>query len=251
MNFDFVNSKVVMPSSAPRFFYKGLYYDLPRGDISFADYASSSFIKMLINTQTYTIKFMAHNVPHSDRDVLIAIMRNVSGDYRVWMNGDYKINGVKPYATQEDVETYVTETIGGFISEADDINLLRYNLEDCINSWWVYPLAKRYVGYRDKTYLGYTDSQGFSGVASIDNVSGQIVKKRLKLTKNDVDDHSAPCVDIMPDGRIISAYPTGHKYDNFMHVRISSKFESVEEFDEDIIIEANNTTTYSQLFYKK
>jgi len=247
VDFDFNNKQMIIDSSsATRLIYKGYYYDLPRVPIDFSN-VTGSYLKVLLNVKTRTIEFKPHNEPYSNMYVLLAVIRNVE-PYQVWMNGDYTINGEPPYASTEYVQTYINDNIDNFISDANDLKLLRYNLEDTINSWWVYPLAKRYIGYRDKTYLGYTDSQGFSGVASIDNDTGQIVKKRLK--KADIDDHNAPCVDVMPNGRIISAYSSGHNIDNKMYVQISSKIESVEEFDEPTVIEANGTTTYSQLFHK-
>lgn len=127
-----------------------------------------------------------------------------------------------------------------------DLSLIGNSLEDCISSWWVYPLAKHYQGVYSKTYLGYTDSVGFSGVISIDD-GGNVVKKRLK--KRDIDDHNPVAVDIMPDGRIITAYSTGHNIDQLMRVRISKRKENIEDFEEEILIKAPYYTCYAQLFY--
>jgi hypothetical protein len=124
-----------------------------------------------------------------------------------------------------------------------------YNLEDCIYSWWTYPIVRHYAHLRDKTYIGYTDSEGFSGVVSIDNVSGQIVKTRL-YKNNSADDHNAVAVDVLPDGRIIAAYSGGHIKTTKMYVRISSKPENIEEFEDPVVIEAGKATTYAQLIQK-
>jgi len=136
-----------------------------------------------------------------------------------------------------------------FAPEKDLLEVKSYNLEDCISSWWTFPLAKRYVGLRDKTYLGYTDSQGFSGVASIDNDSGQIIKTRL-YRNSSPDDHNSAAVDILPDGRIIAAYSGGHNKTNLMYVRVSSKAENIEEFEDPLVIDAGKPTTYAQLIQK-
>ena len=128
------------------------------------------------------------------------------------------------------------------------LGILAYNLEDAIYSWWNYPLAVRHIGHRDKTYLGYTDSQGYTGAASINNETGQETKKRLK--KRDIDDHNASSVEILEDGRVLCVYSSGHNQDNYLTVRISSKIESIEEFDEEIKILANGTTTYAQILKK-
>jgi hypothetical protein len=124
-----------------------------------------------------------------------------------------------------------------------------YNLEDCIYSWWTYPIATHYDHLRNKTYIGYTDSEGFSGVASIDNDSGQIVKTRL-YKNSSADDHNGVAVDVLPDGRIIAAYSGGHIKTSRMYVRISTKPENIEEFEEPVVIEAGKATTYAQLLQK-
>ena len=124
-----------------------------------------------------------------------------------------------------------------------------YNLEDCIYSWWTYPLVRHYAFLRDKTYIGFTDSEGFSGVASIDNDSGQIIKTRL-YKNSSADDHNAVAVDVLPDGRIIAAYSGGHIKTSKMYVRISTKPENIEEFEDPIVIEAGKATTYAQLLQK-
>lgn len=148
----------------------------------------------------------------------------VGQEWRV--QGNYRINGYQNYSAYSDI--------------------LTNNLEDAITSWWVYPLAKRHIGKRDKFYLSYTDSQGYKGVASVDQKTGEIVRKRLH--KLDADDHNAVAVDIMPDGRIITAYAGGHNSDKVMHVRLSSSKESVVDFDAEILIQASGVTTYAQLF---
>jgi len=149
----------------------------------------------------------------------------------------------------EDWQEYSDYLDFSFAPEKSLLEMHSYNLEDCISSWWTFPLAKRYTGLRDKTYLGYTDSQGYSGVASIDNNSGQVIKTRLRKNSS-ADDHNSVAVDILPDGRIIAAYSGGHIKTNQMFVRISSKAENIEEFDDPVVIEAGKATTYAQIFQK-
>lgn len=121
-------------------------------------------------------------------------------------------------------------------------------LDDFMYSWWVSPVAIRYVGNLDQTYLGYTDRRGYAGVLSINNKTNEVIKARLK--KSIVDDHGGVSVAVMPDGRIIAAYSSGHNTDYFIHVRISVNPENIEEFGPDIKINTDSFTTYSQLIYK-
>lgn len=145
---------------------------------------------------------------------------------------------------KQEVEAFVPEVV---VENLKDESLY-YNLEDAINSWWIYPLATSYKNIRDKTYLGYTTSEGYSGVASIDHNTGQIVKKHLK--KAEVDDHNAVAVDVMADGKIITAYTGKRNTDTKLRVRISEKSESVERFDNEILIEMNDITSYAQIYHK-
>lgn len=131
---------------------------------------------------------------------------------------------------------------------APDFSIPTVEISNAIYSWWVTPIAVRYVGKFDKTYIGFTDRQGFGGVISVDNRTGRITQSSLKTANPD--DHGAVSVAIMPDGRIIAAYSTGHNEDSFVHVRISIKPENVESFGPDVVINAKRATTYSQLIYK-
>jgi hypothetical protein len=163
------------------------------------------------------------------------------------VNGSYQWR-VRAYAADEwkDYSDFTSFVHDEFIV---DLGKMSFNLEDCISSWWIHPLAKRHVDLQDKTYLGYTDSQGYSGVASIDNRTGQIIKTRL-MRNSSADDHNAAAVDILPDGRIIAAYAGGHNTSTTMAIRISTRRENIEEFGEEILIETGKHVSYAQLYQK-
>ncbi len=150
--------------------------------------------------------------------------------------------------TQSPPEDWVQGIATSTPTGMPDYSIATAVIKNAMYSWWVTPIAVRYVGNFDKTYIGYTDNSGNAGVASVDNVTGRVTKSTLK--KASPDDHGAISVAIMPDGRIITAYSSGHNEDSFVHVRISIKPENVESFGPDIVIDAKRATTYSQLIYK-
>ena len=136
-----------------------------------------------------------------------------------------------------------------FAGDRAKLNEISYDLQDCISTWWFFPVAKRYVGQRDQTYLGYSDSQGYTGVAIIDNLSGQVIKTRLRK-KGVANDHNSVAVDILPDGHILAVYSGGHDKTSQILVRVSENAESIERFKDPIVIEAGKPTTYAQIFQK-
>lgn len=175
--------------------------------------------------------------------------------YDIFDNSFYLINDVEqaPFQGRTCVLSFELgnelKGQGNFVVDSgspESLAILSNSLEDCAASWWVSPLAAAYKNVYDKKYLSYTDSNGYSGVISID-ADGRIVKKRLK--KRDVDDHNAVAVDVMPDGKIISAYSTGHNIDKLIRVRISTRKEIIDDFEDEILIEASDYTCYSQMFY--
>ena len=136
-----------------------------------------------------------------------------------------------------------------FVGSRQDLDVNEHDLDDCIATWWINPIAKRFIGERDQTYLGYTDNQGYSGVASIDNLTGEILKTRLRRRWK-ADDHNAAAVDILPDGRVIAVYSGGHNTASQLLIRLSDKPESVAHFSDLIVVETEKPTTYAQIFQK-
>jgi len=132
------------------------------------------------------------------------------------------------------------------VTEETELNTLSDNLEDCISSWWMFPLAKRFINQEDQTYIGYTDSNGFSGIISINNSTGEIIKKRL-IKREQPDDHNAVAIVVLDNRKIMVAY-TAHNTEAEIHIQISSKPENIENFETGTIIKTSQPVSYVQLF---
>lgn len=202
----------------------------PSGDVG-------NVCKILFNIDTQEISAKRWTADLEINEYVVMVINALTSPFDVSFDGRFTVDGELGSALE-------MQELRNDLS----LGILAYNLEDAIYSWWNYPLAVRHIGHRDKTYLGYTDSQGYTGSASINNETGQETKKRLK--KRDIDDHNASSVEILEDGRLLCVYSSGHNQDNFITIRISSKIESIEEFDEEIKILANGTTTYAQILKK-
>lgn len=236
INFDMVNKRMnfnVDSNNKCILFYNNGTYDIPiaSNEVDF-NISDTSIVKIYFDISTSAFKATKWNSkPIDGKNILIATVK-FTEPYSVQINAQYTINNRTPCAL-------VDEYVQG--------NKILNSLEDCINSWWVYPLAYRYKGMRDNTYVGYTTSEGYSGVASINNKDGKVIKKHLK--KGMVDDHNGVSVMAMPDGKVLTAY-CGHNEDKFAHIKISKKREYIDDFEDEILIQFPATTSYTQLFYK-
>lgn len=180
----------------------------------------------VLTQQFSTEAWSTYSKARKGNELLFAVIRLVN-PISVSVNGDYYINEKKP-------------------ANDDSLSTLTNNMEDSINSWWVYPLAKSFKGQRDKMYISYTDSMGYKGIISKDNTTGEIVKNRI--IRRDVDDHNAGCLDILPNNKIIYAFSGGHETDTKIHIYISESKESIVKFKMVKEIEIGGSTSYSQLF---
>ena len=204
-------------------------YNIPKKTLVIEPYGGKTSSFVIVYDKTINdVKLERWNYQFKDNDLLVAAFTLVNES--VVMNGDFRV------INSDDI--YIT----------DIKNPLRYDLEDSSYSWWISPLAVRFNRLRDKSYLGYTDSMGHTGVASINNDSGVITKYHLK--KYDSDDHNATSINIRPDGRLLAIFSSGHNKDSFMRVRISKKPESVEEWEDEIPVYVEGNTTYAQTFFK-
>lgn len=236
IDFDMANKKMkfnIDTNNKCILFYNNGSYDIPisQNEVDF-NIADTSIVKIYFDVKNNIFRASKWNVnPFDGKNILIATIKT-SEPYDVKINAQYTINNKQHEGI---VDKYVQ---GDYTLDS---------LEDCINSWWVYPLGYRYKGMRDNSYIGYTTSKGYSGIASIDNNSGKVTKKHLK--RGMIDDHNGVSVMVMPDGKILTAY-CGHNEDKFAHIRISKHRECIEEFEDDILIPFPATTSYTQLFYK-
>lgn len=236
INIDMDNKKInfnVASDNKCILFYNNGTFDIPTSqnevNINITD---TSIVKVYFNTKNKTFNAVKWNSNATEKgNILVAIIK-ITEPYNIQMNAQFTINN-KEY--------------NGIVDKYVQGDVVLDSLEDCIDSWWVYPLSYKYKGMRDNTYVGYTTSEGYSGVASINNKDRKVMKKHLK--KGVIDDHNGVSVMVMPDGKILTAY-CGHNEDKFAHIRISKHRECIEEFEDDILIPFPATTSYTQLFYK-
>lgn len=172
----------------------------------------------------------------------ISVVRATTSNYSVppyliASNVADDVSGHKVYSQFKDTDNYVFDVaskvdMDKFKSEVElKLKDVSNSKENSIYSWWVYPIAIRYKGIRDKTYIGFTDNEGYQGVMSYDNKTGVIEKTTLR--KDIVDDHNAFSVRNLPDGRLM-VIGAGHASTNYNSLFISTKPESVKEFSEEI-----------------
>ncbi|WP_079709873.1 BNR-4 repeat-containing protein [Paraliobacillus ryukyuensis] len=204
-------------------------FEIPKNTVLTIDTSDSAVRALVYDALDNSLSLPRWNESLRSHQLLLGVINTLNES--VFMQGNYKI----------------IKTPGKYTSNVE--NPLGYDLEDCSYSWWISPLAIRYQGIRDKTYIGYTNSLGDTGVASINNkMDDSVVKYHLK--RFDSDDHNAASVNIREDGRILAVFSGGHNTDNYMRIRISKKPESVEEWEDEIAIDVGGSTTYAETFYK-
>ena len=130
---------------------------------------------------------------------------------------------------------------------ADDATFVVPNKNNVGYSWWIYPLAVAFNRIRNKIYFGFTNADGYVGVASYDVDTGETVKNLLRKSSQ-IDEHNAAAVYVYEDGTILCAY-SGHQEDNYIRVRVSAVPESIEQFGKTTCILSNGGTAYAQLIF--
>lgn len=212
---------------AQRCFCGGIVLNLQSTSIVYTQ--TALYNELYIDCTTGNLKITHANSGVSDNDFLLV----------AWMTTDTFF---------QKAVTISNINVNGYDSKQFDEQIAAKAFDDSIYSWWVYPLAVRYLGIRDKTYFGYTDSAGFQGVISIDNKTWHIDRKALRL--GHIDDHNAASVSVLDDGRILCVL-ADHNFTNVNHVYISKNPESILEFEEEkrlALPTGYSGTSYAQVF---
>lgn len=126
-----------------------------------------------------------------------------------------------------------------------DLNITGVGQEDLFWCPWFYPQAVSFNGVNNCLYWGFVSGNGDAGVACRNFDTGIITKNVLKSFHVDV--HDSTCVFIKEDGTIICAYPGGHNEDKQIHIRISSKPESIDDFLPDQPLNCSGWVSYCQI----
>jgi hypothetical protein len=113
--------------------------------------------------------------------------------------------------------------------------------------WFQDPRALHYVGAHDRTYVGYVTSAGDIDVLSQDAGTAQLTQTVLHPAFQ-ADDHAAPGLLALPDGRIVVFY-SGH-VGAAMYYRVSVNREDISAFGpEQRVPTATGGVTYANPIY--
>ena len=119
-------------------------------------------------------------------------------------------------------------------------------VEDTDFSWWVYPHAITTSEKNKRLVFGWVDSMGNIGISVRDMFGG--ASSRIILDKANVDDHNAPAVIEMTDGRLAVVYSKGHNENANVYCLVSSEAGKFDTFDARTSVTFPGNTTYAQVF---
>lgn len=119
-------------------------------------------------------------------------------------------------------------------------------VEDTAFSWWTYPIAITTSGMKKKLINGWVDSSGNLGISVRDFFGGE--SSRTIIDKATVDDHNAPAVIELSDGRIAVVYSKGHNDTSSVYCRVSSEAGDYDHFESAVSVAMGAVTTYAQVF---
>ena len=111
--------------------------------------------------------------------------------------------------------------------------------------WFQDPRAIHYVGAHDRTYVGYVTTKGDIDVLALDDPTGTVYQTVLHPNLV-ADDHAAPGVEVLPDGRIAVFY-AGH-VGNTMYYRVSTNPEDVTSFGPERTVPVNVPGPYGYTY---
>ena len=111
--------------------------------------------------------------------------------------------------------------------------------------WFQDPRAIHYVGQHDRTYVGYVTTKGDIDVLALDDPTGTVYQTVLHPNLV-ADDHAAPGIEVLPDGRIAVFY-AGH-VGNTMYYRVSTNPEDVTSFGPEQTVPVNVPGPYGYTY---
>lgn len=159
------------------------------------------------------------------------------------------LNAGEPALTKDSKELYLGSENGNIpMKPVNNIEI-----KDGIWSWWMEPLAIRFVDEYDKTYIGWIDQESHVWVGEYNHDNHVFERNDLGFLDTGYepsDDHCAPV--IMP-GRVgtddpIWVFYVGHNANNELYYRKSTEHESIEEFGEENKFTFSDNVSYVQAF---
>ena len=114
--------------------------------------------------------------------------------------------------------------------------------------WWIN--EKAIVAANGKTYIAYYTDMGEIHVKELDAKCQRSLSHDVRvctLNCNYADEHNAPSICVLENGRIIVAY-TGHGENGYLKYRITKNPYDIYSFGEEITLDYQGSVTYAQLF---
>jgi len=130
------------------------------------------------------------------------------------------------------------------IQDKNEISLGALGSNNGIASWWTTPLAFRSYEF---IFHGYTDNKGGVWTARYNNETKE--QKHFRVSSNEIDDHNAPSIFTLSDGRVITFY-TRHNEDQFLRYRISESVRDID-FGDEQRVNMYGLTSYAQGFVER
>lgn len=113
--------------------------------------------------------------------------------------------------------------------------------------WWIHETAM--VGANGKTYIAYFTDMGEIHVKELDAKCSRSESRDVclcRLNCNYADEHNAPSICVMENGRIVVVY-TGHGANSTLHCRITRRPYDIFSFGPEQAIECSGSATYAQI----
>lgn len=129
------------------------------------------------------------------------------------------------------------------LEKSEEIRIKRANTD-----WWIN--EKAIVGANGKTYIAYVTDMGEIHVKEFDAKCSREISRDVRLCTlncNYADEHNAPSICILENGKIIVAY-TGHGETGYLKYRITENPYDIYSFGKEVTLDYEGSVTYAQLF---
>ncbi len=129
------------------------------------------------------------------------------------------------------------------IERSREVRIKRANTD-----WWIN--EKAVVGLNGLTYIAYCTDMGEIHVKEFDAKCSRTPSRDVTLCRlncNYADEHNAPSLCVMEDGRIAVAY-TGHGSTHTLTFRVTERPCDIMSFGRPLVLHYQNSVTYAQLF---
>jgi len=128
------------------------------------------------------------------------------------------------------------------IDRSHEVRIKRANTD-----WWIHEQSM--VGANGMTYIAYYTDMGEIHIKEIDAKCSRTLSRDYclcRLNCNYADEHNAPSLCVLENGKIIVAY-TGHAQNNTLKYRITERPYDISSFGPEHTLKYKNSVTYVQL----